>query len=154
MVSRRDFASVSIRFLGDAFSLFYFKECASFLYLLIDDTFELKPWRTFHIFHAKFHCLVLQAGGKAGKDSKAKAKAVSRSARAGLQVGRCLKIANRYSILQRSSLFVFAVYLTCVAFTVPSGSYSQTFEEPNDKSWPRRSYSRCLQRSYPRIFNC
>ena len=27
-----------------------------------------------------------QAGGKAGKDSKAKAKAVSRSARAGLQV--------------------------------------------------------------------
>ena len=32
-------------------------------------------------------CFLVQAGGKAGKDSgKAKAKAVSRSARAGLQV--------------------------------------------------------------------
>ena len=38
-----------------------------------------------------------QAGGKAGKDSgKAKAKAVSRSARAGLQVSRvrCFDAAN------------------------------------------------------------
>ena len=50
MVSRKDFASVSIRFLGDAIGLFYFEECASFLKLLIEDTFEPKPWRTFHLF--------------------------------------------------------------------------------------------------------
>ena len=30
-------------------------------------------------------CLLCQPGGKAGKDSKAKAKAISQSARAGLQ---------------------------------------------------------------------
>lgn len=42
MVSRRDFASVSIRFFGDVFGLFYLRECASLLKLLIDSTFELK----------------------------------------------------------------------------------------------------------------
>lgn len=67
MVSRCDFASVSIRFLRDAFGLFYFKECASFLKLFIDGTFELKPWRAFHIFHAKFHCLVCRQEEKLAK---------------------------------------------------------------------------------------
>lgn len=37
-------------------------------------------------FTANLSLFDFQAGGKAGKDSKAKAKAVSRSARAGLQV--------------------------------------------------------------------
>ena len=67
MVSRRDFASVSIRFLGDPFGLFYFKGCASFLKLLTEDTFELKPWRRFHIFHAKFHCSVCRQEEKLAK---------------------------------------------------------------------------------------
>ena len=67
MVSRSDFASISIRFLGDAFGLFYFEECASILKLLIDNTFELKPWRTFHIFHAKFHCFVCRQEEKLAK---------------------------------------------------------------------------------------
>ena len=67
MVSRRDFASVSIRSLGSAFALFYFKERASLLKLLIDDTFEVKPWRTFHIFHANFYCLVCRLEEKLAK---------------------------------------------------------------------------------------
>lgn len=67
MVSRRDFASISIRFFGDVFGLFYLRECASFLKLLIDSTFELKPWHTFHIFHASFHSSVCRQEEKLAK---------------------------------------------------------------------------------------
>lgn len=74
MVSRRDFASVSIRFSGNAFGLFYFKERASLLKLLIDDTFELKPSRTFHIFHANFHCLVCRQEEKLAKIQRQRLK--------------------------------------------------------------------------------
>lgn len=100
MVSCRDFASASIRVLRNVFGLFYIEERASFPELLTEYIFSLKPSLAFRIFHANFVCLVLQAGGKAGKDSKAKAKAVSRSARAGLQVGRRLKTRNCCRILQ------------------------------------------------------
>lgn len=51
----------------------------------------------------------LQAGGKAGKDSKAKAKAVSRSARAGLQVLWCYIAGNVVEFCKR----LFSVFVSC-----------------------------------------
>ena len=67
MVSHRDFASVSIRCFEEFFGLFYLRECASFLKLLIDSTFEPKPCNTFHIFHANSHCSVCRQEEKLAK---------------------------------------------------------------------------------------
>lgn len=64
MVSRRDFASVSIRFLQNDFGLFYVEERASFRKLLIEVIFSPKPSLTFHIFHANFLRLVCRQAEK------------------------------------------------------------------------------------------
>lgn len=55
----------------------------------------------------------LQAGGKAGKDSgKSKAKAVSRSARAGLQVNNIrIFLTNKKKIWKKMSLYVLLVLI-------------------------------------------
>ena len=84
-------------------------------------------------FTANLSLFGFQAGGKAGKDSKAKAKAVSRSARAGLQVSSRFQ---REKMLQGFCWKPICVPLVCTLrssfCTVSSRSYSQTFEEPND----------------------
>lgn len=116
-----------------------------------------------------FVIFLQQAGGKAGKDSKQKAKAISRSARAGLQVSSTIFIdisASNNSICSFIALFFLRLYyflitgncnrVTDVMFrflAVSSRSYPQALKNSNNKSWTCRSNSSRIQRSNFRIFN-